>query len=206
MVLEDNPAEARLLKEMLIDVAAEISCEFAGELWEVSQERLEAADCAVIDLGLPDSSGLEALDWIRDLAPEIPIVVLTGIEDDATGLAALQHGAQEYLIKHRTDGYSIAAAIRFAIIRMEIQQAQDQKMLRTADLESGLFQELLTLGRAMQITHGWMRQPSVASRMSKHISAILAVTETLRAHESDPPKSIDRPTADQSEIIVPELL
>ena len=179
-MLEDNPAEARLLQEMLFDVAAEMSCEFAAELWEVSQERLTAADCAVIDLGLPDSSGLEAVDWIRDLAPEIPIVVLTGIEDEATGLAAIQHGAQEFLVKHHSDGYTIASAIRFAVVRMNLQQSLDQELMRDADLESSLLLELRTIGLAMQTTQGWMRQPSVASRMSEHVAAILALTERIQ--------------------------
>ncbi|MET0864589.1 MAG: response regulator [Nakamurella sp.] len=186
VVLEDNPAEARLLKEMLIDVATEMTCEFAGELWEVSQELLDAADCAVVDLGLPDSSGLEALDWIRDLAPDVPIVVLTGIEDQATGVAALQHGAQEYLVKQHSNSFSIASAIRFAVVRMDIQQSLDRQNANKATLESSLLQELLALGLAMQTTQGWMRQPTVSGRMAEHVSAISALTEKLREPQSNP--------------------
>ena len=186
VVLEDNPAEARLLQELLFDVAAEISCEFAAELWEVSQELLAAADCAVIDLGLPDSSGLEAVDWIRDLAPEIPIVVLTGLEDETIGLAAIRHGAQEFLVKHHSNAYTIAGAIRFAIVRMNIQQSLDQELMQESDLQSGLFTELRNIGLAMQTTQGWMRQPSVASRMAEHVAAILALAERIRDPTGNP--------------------
>jgi len=186
VVLEDNPAEARLLQEVLFDVAAEMSCDFAAELWEVSQELLAAADCAVIDLGLPDSSGLEAIDWIRDLAPEVPIVVLTGIEDEAIGLAAIQHGAQEFLVKHHSDGNTIAGAIRFAIVRMNMQQSLDQELMWEAELQGGLFSELRDLGLAMQATQGWMRQPSVASRMAEHVAAVLALTDRIRESQVKP--------------------
>ena len=161
-------------------MATEMSCEFAGELWEVSQELLDAADCAVIDLGLPDSSGLEALDWIKDLAPDIPVVVLTGTEDEETGPAALRHGAQDFLVKHHSDSYSIANAIRFAVVRMEIQQSQDRRMVARANADDDLYRELLALGPAMQTTQGWMRQPSVAGRMSEHVSSVLRITEKVR--------------------------
>jgi CheY-like chemotaxis protein len=189
VVLEDNPAEARLLQELLLDVAVEMTCEFAGELWEVSQERLAAADCAVIDLGLPDSSGLEAVDWIRDLAPEIPIVVLTGIEDESIGLAAIEHGAQEFLVKHHSDGYTIASAIRFAVVRMDIQHSLDLQLMRDADVESSLLLELRAVILAMQTTQGWMRQPSVAMRMSEHVAAITAVTEKIDKRRDRPSSS-----------------
>lgn len=180
VVLEDNPAEARLLQERLSDVDAEISCDFAGELWEVSPERLDAADCAVIDLGLPDSSGLEALGWIKDLAPEIAIVVLTGLDDEATALAALRGGAQEYLVKDHVDGFVLVRAIRYAIVRREIETARDRRLLGEEEQQLEFIQQLLSLGLAMETTQAWLRQPSMVARMSEHVSAITRLTETVK--------------------------
>ena len=67
LLLEDNPADARLTQERLRGSA--IDCDVATQLREVSQQRLAGIDCALIDLGLPDASGLQALQRIRDLAP-----------------------------------------------------------------------------------------------------------------------------------------
>ena len=115
VLLEDNPADARLVQESLRDCDTRIDCDIAAELWQVSPERLALADCALIDLGLPDATDMEAVQWIRDLAPQLPIVVLTGFDDEVTGLAALQKGAQDFLVKQHADGYLIARAIRFAV-------------------------------------------------------------------------------------------
>jgi len=93
LLLEDNPADARLTQERLRGSA--IDCDVATQLREVSQQRLAGIDCALIDLGLPDASGLQALQRIRDLAPELPIVVLTGFADEVTGPLALRLGAQD---------------------------------------------------------------------------------------------------------------
>ena len=82
LLLEDNPADARLTQERLRGSA--IDCDVATQLNEVSAQRLAGVDCALIDLGLPDASGLQALQRIRELAPELPIVVLTGFSDEVT--------------------------------------------------------------------------------------------------------------------------
>ena len=85
LLVEDNRVDARLTQEGLRDCDDRIDCDIATSLREVSAHRLAAVDCAVIDLGLPDASGLQAVDRIHDLAPHLPIVVLTGLDDAATG-------------------------------------------------------------------------------------------------------------------------
>ena len=123
LLLEDNPADARLTRERLRGSA--IDCDVATQLRDVSAERIGAVDCALIDLGLPDASGLQALQSIRDLAPELPIVVLTGFADELTGPLALRLGAQDFLLKQDSNGSGIVRAIRFAVARKRLQLALD---------------------------------------------------------------------------------
>jgi len=192
LLLEDNTAEARLLQERLQDLSGTIECDVASELWEVSPERLRLADCAVLDLGLPDSSGLEALDWIRDLAPEIPIVVLTGLDDQEIALAALRQGAQEYLLKQHADANSIASAIRSAIVRMRLGLASDYRAILDIDRQNDLSSQLYTISLAMQATRDWTSQPSVVARIADHIAQIQEVIGKIHGTIDDLTTNADR--------------
>ena len=115
LLIEDNPADVRLTQERLR--GSGITCDVAAALAQVTGQWLAAVDCALIDLGLPDASGLQALDRVRALAPRQPTVVLTGFDDEVTGLIALRAGAQDYLVKLRADSYDMARAVRFAVAR-----------------------------------------------------------------------------------------
>ncbi len=77
----------------------------------------EAFDVVLLDLSLPDSSGLETIQKVRGVSPALPIVVLTGTEDESLGLEAVQLGVQDYLLKGETEGRQIARAIRYSIER-----------------------------------------------------------------------------------------
>ena len=102
LLIEDSPSDARLTQERLR--GSGITCDVAAALAEVTGRRLDTVDCALIDLGLPDASGLQALEKVRELAPQLPTVVLTGLDDEVTGLIALRAGAQDYLVKQRARG------------------------------------------------------------------------------------------------------
>ena len=84
-----------------------------------ARERLadEPVDCVLLDLSLPDAQGLEALAGVRAAAPDAPVVVLTGMPQDALALQALDAGAQDYLIKGETPGPVLVRSIRYAIDR-----------------------------------------------------------------------------------------
>jgi len=81
-------------------------------------------DCILLDLGLPDTQGLEALRLIRSATQDAAIVVLTGFEDEETEIEALQEGAQDYLAKNRINGYVLGRAIRYAVERQRVESAQ----------------------------------------------------------------------------------
>ena len=82
-------------------------------------------DVALIDLSLPDSSGMETFQAIHAAAPAVPIVVLTGLDDEQFVIELLHQGAQDYLLKHEAEPKLVARSLRFAIERQ-----------RTAELES----------------------------------------------------------------------
>jgi two-component system cell cycle sensor histidine kinase/response regulator CckA len=89
-------------------------------------------DVALLDLNLPDSRGLETLDKLRAGAPQVPIVVLTGLDDEELAVAALRHGAQDYLIKGQIDNNLLSRAIRYAIGRKQVEDEllSSQEQLR----------------------------------------------------------------------------
>jgi len=186
LLLEDSRADARMTEEALLDSGGGIDCDIAATLREVLAERLDRVDCAVIDLGLPDASGLQALRRLRELAPTLPVVVLTGLDDGATGLSALRLGAQDYLVKQHADGYAIARAIRFAVERKRLQLALDHQALHDLDLHDDVIQRLFALGLAMQTTQrSSMEQPAVAGRIGDHMNDLQQVVQKIRSTLED---------------------
>jgi len=93
LLVEDDDGDAFLFEELLRD--ADLVVEVARERTVASAERLLPADvaCVVLDLGLPDADGLAALHRLRDVAPNVPMLVLTGLSDTARGLEAVAAGA-----------------------------------------------------------------------------------------------------------------
>ncbi len=101
LLIEDNPADARLLRELFNEKGADfielehVDC--MGEAERVLSER--EFDIVVLDLGLPDADGLAAVQRVHKAAPRVPLVVLTGRDDETLAAQALQEGAQDYLFK-----------------------------------------------------------------------------------------------------------
>lgn len=120
LLVEDNPADAALHIAMLRSTALSELFEIAvvGRLSDCVLALEEMPACVLLDMGLPDAQGVEGIARIRIVAPDVPVVVLTGNEDDAVGLDALQCGAQDYLVKGHVDGRTLARSIRYAIERM----------------------------------------------------------------------------------------
>lgn len=125
LLLEDSISDAFLIETALADVV-----EFEHRL--VRSERLSDGlarahsirfDVALLDLGLPDAQGLHTVRTFIRLSPDVPVLVLTGLDDASVGLLAIQEGAQDYLLKRDIHASELGRAIRYAIERHRIAAA-----------------------------------------------------------------------------------
>jgi diguanylate cyclase (GGDEF)-like protein/PAS domain S-box-containing protein len=125
LLVEDNPGDARLLREMLNEAGAyktEIS--HVETMLEAEKELRERAfNIVLLDLGLPDAQGLEAVRRTHAVAPRVPLVVLTGLDDESLATRTLQEGAQDYLIKGQIETRGLLRALRYAIERKTLEEA-----------------------------------------------------------------------------------
>jgi DNA-binding NtrC family response regulator len=128
LLVEDNPGDARLLEEDLREVPGEEFELTHVERMEEASDRLreEEYDVVLLDLSLPDSSGLDTVKRTFSEAPTMPIVVLTGMDDESLGLSAVREGAQDYLVKGQTQGRMLVRAIHYALERERLQEEREQ--------------------------------------------------------------------------------
>jgi signal transduction histidine kinase len=119
LLVEDNPADADLLEEFLEEAdETEWSLVHVERLKDALQLLHEREfDVVLLDLSLPDKQGLPTVVQTHEAAPDLPIVVLTGLNDKVIALEALRQGAQDFLVKGKIDSYVLIRAIRYAIER-----------------------------------------------------------------------------------------
>src|SRR5262249_33835239 len=125
LLVEDNPGDARLIREMLLDSPHSLfELEFADRL-ATGAERAGSGeiDAVLLDLGLPDSRGRETFLFMHAQARNVPIIVLTGLGDEALALRMVQEGAQDYLTKGQVDGKLLERCILHAIERKKTEHA-----------------------------------------------------------------------------------
>ena len=125
LLIEDSPGDARLIREFLAEArGAAFDVECADRLSAGLARLAEGGiDVVLLDLGLPDSRGLDTLVQARIPAQGLPIVVLTGLDNETLGTEALRAGAQDYLVKGQVDSNLLARSVRYAIERKRAQTA-----------------------------------------------------------------------------------
>ncbi len=128
LLVEDNRADADFVREALVEEGAFrvalIHVERLGRGLEVL--RAGAFDAVLLDLSLPDAWELEGVGRLRSEAPEVPVVVLTGSSDEAFGMRALRHGAQDYLHKGQVTGPLLVRSLRYAVERQGLLERAQQ--------------------------------------------------------------------------------
>jgi CheY-like chemotaxis protein len=124
LVVEDNPSDVELIRARLASVQSGRAFEIESvDRLATALRRLKSADVILLDLGLPDTGGLDAVIRLASEAPEIPFVVLTGRDDSELGLRAVREGAQDFLLKDTVDGALLDRSLRYAIERKRAEQA-----------------------------------------------------------------------------------
>jgi PAS domain S-box-containing protein len=146
LLLEDNPGDAHLLQAALAEDALRKFAITWDERLAVALDRLgaESFDIVLCDLSLPDSTGMDTARAITERFPALPLVVLTASHDADLGRSAIQYGAQDYLVKGKSDTESIVRSVHYAIERKLLENALiaansvlDRRVAeRTAELES----------------------------------------------------------------------
>src|SRR5438067_659479 len=129
LLVEDNPGDARLLREAVAEVKApSIEWTTVDRLAD-ALKRLEDEpfDVLLLDLSLPDAQGFATFARAHERAPEVPIVVLTGLDDEDLAVRTVQAGAQDYLVKSHISGHLVVRAMRYAIERRQLLAREQEK-------------------------------------------------------------------------------
>lgn len=154
LLIEDDRADAVLVENLIADALSDIEVRWAPSVAHAERE-LDSArpDCVLLDLNLPDANGMDALDRIAKRDTSVPIVVLTGLNDEYFGATAVAAGAQDYLVKGRVEPEMLRRALLYAIERKRAEliaadlHASRLRARENALLERGLLPSPLLLDR-----------------------------------------------------------
>jgi signal transduction histidine kinase len=134
LLIEDNPGDADLVRLRLVEgkSAAEVNC--VNRLSDGLESLKQSSPSVILlDLNLPDSQGAETFRRVREKAPDVPIVILSGQDDEALAMKALHQGVQDYLVKGAISSNSLDRAMRYAVERQALLRSLE--MLRKQQLE-----------------------------------------------------------------------
>lgn len=187
LLVEDNLGDARLIEEMLCE-RRELPVEFVHEpslnAGITTLSRLDP-DVLLLDLRLPDSTGLDTLERVLTEVDTVPVIVLTGMPEARLGMRAVSHGAQDYLVKDDVTPEILTRAIRYAIERMKT-----ERELRARTRELTILNQLtrhdirndvsLVVGRAREVTeHVEPRGQNAINEILQSSNHILQLTRTV---------------------------
>jgi two-component system, cell cycle sensor histidine kinase and response regulator CckA len=174
LLIEDNPGDARLIQEFLQEITS-IQFEFAHvPLLQQGLTRLQSEhfDIILLDLFLPDSRELETFAEIHKLARTVPIIVITGLNDETLAVKAVHEGAQDYLVKGQLSTELLSRSIRYAIERKQTEQKiHEQAALLDISSDAILVQDLdskiLFWNKGSERLYGWQATEAMGKRASR---------------------------------------
>jgi diguanylate cyclase (GGDEF)-like protein/PAS domain S-box-containing protein len=193
LLVEDNPADARLVAELLREGRSQYDIEHHASLSEALAALADGSfDLMLLDLSLPDTSGFETLKRAHQAAPHLPIVVMTGLEDEQLAERAVQSAAQDYLLKSELSGRLLERAIRYAIGRgrtlVKLRESEERLALAMRGAKDGLWD--------------WSLEDDVVY-YSERWKDIVGLVE--RGHDGHPDEWFDRVHADDVARVRAEL-
>lgn len=176
-MIEDDPSYAWLVEEMLREsFRGEDLVVEAFDAVESATAEPRVVDCALVDLSLPDRKGIDVIDAVLASLPDVPLVVITGAEDEALALQAVERGAQDYLVKRRVDPEVLGRSVRYAIERKRSEGQRAELLLaRAAHAEaealSGILRRLQDLADAAIPVEGTVDRAELLDRSLAVVSA-----------------------------------
>jgi PAS domain S-box-containing protein len=155
LLIEDNPSDAGLLGIYLNErFTAKYSLTNAPNLAKgIEHIHSGTFNIIIADLSLPDSSGLDTFRSIHEASGELPIIVLTGVEDEATGINAVKLGAQDFLIKGKISSKTLARSIRYSIERHKLLKELSENAKKLEEKTHDLIREKKKLSEALKLAH-----------------------------------------------------
>jgi serine phosphatase RsbU (regulator of sigma subunit) len=141
LLVEDDDGDALIVEDLLIDAWPSLVIERVRRVSDAEHALGPRMDCVLLDLGLPDATGLDAVRRVRAIDSEMPVVVLTGDSDEQRGVQALAAGAQDYLVKGTISGVGLSRAIRHSVQRKLAERSQRElAILRVQTAENARVQ------------------------------------------------------------------
>jgi serine phosphatase RsbU (regulator of sigma subunit) len=157
LLVEDDEADARLVEDELAEKLPLARITRSRTLEQALGALGDQIDCVLLDLELPDASGLIGVSRLRERLQGVPLVVLTGLDDAAAGVAAVQAGAQDYLVKGNVGGDQLTRSIRYSIGRLQAQQAERELLLADAQArEVARLERGLAPSPLLDDAHAWV--------------------------------------------------
>jgi serine phosphatase RsbU (regulator of sigma subunit) len=192
LLVEDDDGDAFLVRELLAEVDPDVELAVVQSVDEVLRSgELERSDCVLLDLNLPGTTGLDGLRAILQADSVAAVCVLTGLDDQHLGIAAVAAGAQDYLVKGKADGEVLVRAIRYAVERRRAEASLlrlREEQLAAAEssrLERGLLPSPLLAGSPVR-AHTFYRSGRTRAVIGgDFFDAVLGPTGTVHAIVGD---------------------
>jgi serine phosphatase RsbU (regulator of sigma subunit) len=163
LLIEDDLGDALLVEELLHDTGLRFTLTTRTTLAEARAELAGSPlDCVLLDLHLPDVSGIDAVTAVRRLAPHTAVIVLTGLSEDRAGTDAMAAGAQDYLVKGKVEADLLQRTLRYAVYRSQTERASAEAQAirlraeENARLERGLLPQPILDTSTVRVTSRYL--------------------------------------------------
>lgn len=193
LLVEDNLADARIIQVMLESHSEQYPVVHVERLTEaLARLRQEEFAAVLLDLSLPDSKGLQTIGPVYNQVPHVPIVVLTGLDDEEIGIKAVQEGAQDYLVKGQFFANTLMRAIHYSIERHRLRLTLQASEGRCRDLFENASDAIVSfttegivteVNRGLEALLGWTRQELVGHHYSQILTPDAAAQMEERVNQ-----------------------